>query len=459
MSNLFATLTSAARALEAQRVGLDVTGQNIANVNTPGYARRVVDMAAVPPETPLSAGRGVDVTGIRAMRDRLIERRLEQELAAERREAAAADAMSVVEASLGEIGESVDQRMQELFDSFARLAESPTSPVARQEVVLQGGALARAVRDMAARLRSSQRDVDTRVRAAVEEVNGLTSRIAAINKALGTATGGASLHLQDEQAVLVRRLSELVDIGVVARSDGGVDVTFGSGRSLVIGETAFALETESTAPYGIADITAGGTVVTDEITGGTLGGMLRVRDVNTEDYLARLDHLAATLATSVNALHTSGFDANGNPGVDFFTFSRPIGDPPVGAAEAIEINAVVAADPGLVAAASTPLAGDNGNARELAALRHAAVDGGSTLTELWSGIVYRVGRDAQAAVNEQSSRRQIVEQVERLRDQVSGISLDEEAMQLMKFQRAYEASARFFRAVDQALDILFDSLR
>ncbi len=93
MSSLFSSLTSAARALDAQRFGLDVTGQNIANVNTPGYTRRVIDMAAVPPESNRTAGRGVDVVAVRSARDLLIERRLQQEVPAERREGALADVL------------------------------------------------------------------------------------------------------------------------------------------------------------------------------------------------------------------------------------------------------------------------------------------------------------------------------------------------------------------------------
>lgn len=458
MSDLFSSLTSAAHALEAQRLGLDVTGQNIANVNTPGYSRRVVDFAAIPPDTASSAGRGVDVVGIRAMRDRLIERRLEQEIGFERREAAAAEALAVVESSLGAVGQSIDARLEELFDSFSRLAEAPTSAVSRQEVVTQGDALARSLRDMSGRLRSAQRDADTRIRSAVEEVNSLAARIADINDSLGSLDPQASLHLQDEQAMLVRQLSELVDIGVLSRPEGGVDVSFATGRPLVVGEHPYTIDVQSSSPYGLATLSSVGVDVTKEITGGTIGGLLRVRDVNIEDYLGRLDDLAMSVATAVNDLHTAGYDQNLAAGAAFFEFTRAIGDPPRGAAEAIVMNADIVSDPRLIAAAGSPVAGGNGIARQLAALSDTPLADGSTLTENWSQLVYRIGRDTQAASDEQQNRDEVVEQVERLRDQVSGVSLDEEAMMLMKFQRAYEANARFFRAIDQALDILFESL-
>jgi len=145
--SLFSSLTTSARSLEAQRMGLEVTGQNIANVNTPGYSRRVVDFASVAPE----AGGGVDVESVRATRDRLLDKRLQQEVPAERREAAMADSLSVVETSLGAAGQSLDLGLSNFFDSFSRLAETPTSSVARQEVLLQGETLAQTFQEMAGR--------------------------------------------------------------------------------------------------------------------------------------------------------------------------------------------------------------------------------------------------------------------------------------------------------------------
>src|SRR5215216_1501046 len=100
MSDLLTSLSSTALALDAQRFGMDVTGQNIANVNTPGYSRRMIDLVSIPPYERTSAGGGVDVVGVRALRDRLLDRRLQQELPAERREAAIAEALRAVEAAI-----------------------------------------------------------------------------------------------------------------------------------------------------------------------------------------------------------------------------------------------------------------------------------------------------------------------------------------------------------------------
>jgi flagellar hook-associated protein 1 FlgK len=293
-------------------------------------------------------------------------------------------------------------------------------------------------------------------RSACEEVNSLTGRIAALNATMGSSTGSSLLHLQYEQAGFVRQLSELVDISVLPGTAGGVDITFGNGRPLVIGDEDFSLTGQSAPPSGFAQIVAGGVDATQEITGGRIGGLLHVRDVQMPDYQSRLDTLAYDIVQQVNTLHRAGYDQSGARNRDFFTPQAA----PAGAARSIAMDAALTADHGRIAAAGINATGDNGTAKALAGLRDARVlnGGTSTLADSWTQLVYRVGRDARAANDEQRSRQEIVRQVDALRDQVAGISLDEEAMNLLKFQRAYEANARFFSAVDRTLEMLLQTL-
>jgi flagellar hook-associated protein 1 len=127
---------------------------------------------------------------------------------------------------------------------------------------------------------------------------------------------------------------------------------------------------------------------------------------------------------------------------------------------ALIVNPTVAADPRLVAAAGVANGGDNQGARAIAALREQGVLNGNTatLSDAWGQLVYRVARDTKGATDESASRKAIVDQVDALRDQVSGVSLDEEAMHLLKFQRAYEANARFFSVIDQTIGILLETV-
>jgi flagellar hook-associated protein 1 FlgK len=446
MSGLMGSLSLAARALDAQRAGLAVTGNNIANLNTEGYVRRSIQLAEGQP----GAG-GVDVIGTRARRDVLLEARVRQELPAEGRERAIANALSVVEASVGDPGASLDANLTSFFDSFASLAQDPTSTVARDGVVLQGRLLARSFNDIAGRLTDSRRSADVQVRGAVDNINRLATEVAALNQAINAANGGETDGLKDRQTQALKEMAALADISVLQRGDGGVDVSIGQGRALVMGANVYGVQTVDTPPSGFAQLEIGGMNMTAEIARGELAGLLEVRDVMIPGYQARLDTIAFTVAQQVNALHQGGADLAGNPGGNFF---GPIGAA-AGAAAAISLDAALAADSDLVAASLTGAQGDNGAAKQIANLRDArVVNGSATFSEGWGQLVYRVGTDAQTAIAQQKSRLDVVAQVEHLRDQVSGVSLDEESGMMMRYQRAYEANARYFTAVDTMLATL-----
>jgi flagellar hook-associated protein 1 FlgK len=202
-------------------------------------------------------------------------------------------------------------------------------------------------------------------------------------------------------------------------------------------------------------LAADGTVITNQIPSGALAGMIRARDSLIPDYRASLDELAYTIAEQVNTIHEAGYDGSGTAGQPFF---QPLATS-TNAARLIAVNPALLAPGGgalVVASADPAAAGDNAAARALAALRDSRVltAGTATVGDFWSRIVYRVGRDLQAARDEQKTRSELVRQLEVLRDSASGVSLDEEAANLMRFQRAYEANARYFQAVDQSLATL-----
>jgi flagellar hook-associated protein 1 FlgK len=444
MADLFSTLSSTARALDAHRYGLDVVGQNLANVNTPGYTRRSVVLEEVRPLDPYSPGGGVDVKTVTASRTPLLDSRLFYERPSAGRESAVAEQLAAVEALLAQPGASLDAQLSRFYDAFAELAGEPTSSVNRQLVVTEGQTLAGGFQRMAQGLVRVQRDVDAEARAAIDQINELARQIAALNAQIGDAFGQADA-LRDQRTEAIKELSNLVDVQVIARDDSLVDLTIGNGRALVTGNLHYALTTTSTPPLGAAAVVSHGADVTAEITGGGLGGLLLTRDVLVPGYAQRLDDLAYRVVTDVNTLHQAGYDLLGAAGGAFFEPSAA-----AGAAAAMAVTAAVAADPRLVAAASSTAAGDNRTARAIAALREA----NPSAIDDWGALVFRVGAERQAALREVSSRSDVVNQIESMRAQISGVSLDEEAAMLMRFQRAYEANARFFSVIDELLDVL-----
>ncbi len=450
MAGLFDSLTSASRSLSAHRMGLDVAGQNLANLNTVGYSRRMLEQAELPPTDRMSAGRGVEVLGVRGLRDVFVEARLRREQEGAAHEDAIVGGLATVEAAIGLPGEGLDARLTALFDAFASFADDVTSPAAREGAVQQGHLLAQTFNEMAERLRSARHDADTAIEGTVGEINVLASAVAVLNERI--AEGGLNVEtLIDERNVAVGRIAELADVNVL-QNGTALDVSIAQGRALVTGSRSYALVTSPLPPDGLAGISSHGADITALLRGGRVGGLLEVRDTRVPQYQTALDQLAYDAADAINAVHTAGFDASGAPAGDFFVAPAGV----AGAASLLAVDPALLANSQLLAGSSSGAVGDNGTAQVLAALRHAPIASGgtATLTDGWGQLAYVVGADVAAASSLGLSRAQVVSQLQQLRAQVSGVSVDEEAAQLMRYQRAYEASARFFTTINDTLGIL-----
>jgi flagellar hook-associated protein 1 FlgK len=456
VSGLFTNLVTASRSLNAHRMGLEVTGENIANINTPGYTRRLLSLAEVPPAAYDQAGRGVEVQDVRGARDRFIEARLRREQEGSADDAALVEVLTSVEAAIGAAGGALDARLTGFFDAFSAFANDVTSASARDQVVRQADELARAFNSLSGQLDAARREADGMIRTAVDELNGLAGQVAQLNAQIAIGSPQAET-LKDRRDVALARLAELAGTAVIEQSDGSVDVTLASGRALVVGGNAYTLGVVNTGPSGHAALALDGVTVTGDVRTGRIGGLISARDTVIPGYGASLDQLAHDLATEINTRHTAGFDANGAAAGALFT--PPAGV--AGAASALTVSAAVIADSRLVAGSATGAAGDNGTARAIASLRTDRVLNGGTAAahEVWGELVYRVGSDISSARSAADSHGQILLQLSRLRDQASGVSLDEEAANLMRYQRAYEANARYFTTIVDTLDTLMEMVR
>jgi flagellar hook-associated protein 1 FlgK len=452
MAGLFDSLSIATSALTAYRTGLDVAGQNIANINTPGYVRRTVALAERAPTEALGPGHGVDLVAIQANRSELMDGRIGHEQAGLSHDSALLDGLKEVEGAIGVPGSSLDANLDAFFASFSQLATDVTSSSARDSVVRQGQTLAQGFSALSGRISEMQRSTNVNVRDAVGQLNQLTSRYAQLNGEIAGRNGADVEALKDERATVLADIQSLADVSTISRNDGGIDLTMPQGQALVVGGTAYAVQLDATAPSGAVALKLGDFDITSQVTNGRIGGLITLRDTVLGGYQTSLDQLAYDVATQVNAVHAGGYDANGDPAGNFFTAPAGV----AGAAAALAVDPTLAANSQLVAGSATGAVGDNQTARALAALKDARVMSGgtSTASEAWSNFVYQVGSDVATAQSTSGTREAVVRQLQQLRDQASGVSLDEEAANLMKFQRSYEASARFFTTVNDTLTTL-----
>jgi flagellar hook-associated protein 1 FlgK len=247
----------------------------------------------------------------------------------------------------------------------------------------------------------------------------------------------------------------MIDINTSEGENGEVNVSVSGGKPLVQGNSAWSLSTETNGS-GLQDIvwldgSGNSTDITEGISGGKLKGWIEARDVSIPGYLSRLDDLAATLISEVNTLHQSGFDLNSNSGEVFFTGTS---------ASDIAVNSNIANDVNRIAASGTAggVPGDNSMAIAIADLQAALTMSGGTATfdDYYNSVVSDVGNDVQTASANFDHQTSMVTQLNNYRESISGVSLDEEMINLIKFQHAYDAAAKLITTVDELLNTVIN---
>jgi flagellar hook-associated protein 1 FlgK len=283
----------------------------------------------------------------------------------------------------------------------------------------------------------------------VQQVNQLTAQVANLNQQIEEVSnsGDAPGSLEDQRDVALTSLSNLIDTAVVYSNSGSVTVTTTNGTALVSGNQSDALTTQLNSASGMHEVMAQGEDITSSIAGGQLQGLINARDNGIPSTQSSLDNLAAGLISAVNTQQNAGYNLNGANGTDFFTpFTPATAGSSAGAAASMT---VAITDPGQIAASSSGAPGDNGNATALANLQNEPVVSGQTAGDYYSNLIDQVGNDVSNATSEQEAVGLVLQQLSNQQASISGVSLDEEATNLVMYQRAYEAAARVISTVDE----------
>ena len=456
MGGLFSALRFSFQSLSNFSTALSVVNDNVANANTPGYTRKRVIME---PNLPIQLlvgplGTGASVTRIDSTRDLFLSRRLVTELQSLGFLQGQSAALGQIEASLfNSQGQGVSEQITRFFDSFLDLTNDASSQVQRQAVLSEGANLAREFSGAMQRLSQLGADNRQQINDTLERINNLTGRIAELNKALAPLKvngqdGGA---LQDQRQLALEELAELIDLQSFENENGTINVTTPRGLPLVLSAESNPLTANPTAS-GV-EVRLAGQDITSNIQGGQLGGLLRLDRQIIPSFIDDLNALAEELALQVNALHATGEDLNGAAGQPFFTFT------PGSAASSLTVNI---SDPAEVAAGAPGTGpGDASLAQQLSDLRDQtfASLGDHTLNGFYSNVVFRAGLESRNVREGLVTQGSIVQEVRRQRDSVTGVSLDEEAIMLIQFQRSYEANARVIRVIDELLQETMNLVR
>lgn len=453
MSSLFGTMSVALQSMLAQQGAMAVVANNIANANTPDYSREEPIFDESPPILSGNTliGTGVTLQSVQSVRDNVLDLRIDQETSEQSSLSSYVDSMNQVQALFNETqGSGLQSYLSNFFNSFQSLAADPTNDAQRQSVLIAGQDLAGAFNQTSDNLATIQQGLDQSVVQTVQQVNQLSSQVAGLNQQIQEVSnsGDNPGSLEDQRDEALANLSNLVDTAVVYNNQGTVTVTTSNGALLVSGNQSDALTTQVNTSTGMHDVYAEGTDITSSIAGGELQGYINARDDSIPAAQSSLDNLAAGLDSAVNQQQTAGYDLNGNQGVDFFTpFTPSASGSNAGAAATLS---VALTEPDQIAASSSASApGDNSNATALANLQNAPMVSGQTAGNYYSNLIDNLGNDVSNASSQQEAVGLVLQQLTNQQASISGVSLDEEATNLIQYQQAYEAAARVISTVDE----------
>jgi len=330
MSELFSIGTS---ALIANQRLLSTAGHNIANANTDGYSRQRVTLSQRPPQYigVGFVGKGVDIASITRNASDFLTDNVRFSASGQARAATYADLSTQVDGLLSD--GTFSPAVQKFFNSLQDAANDPSSTAARQVLLNSANNLTDRFQDLHNRFNAIAKNVNDELASKVDKLNTLATAVAGLNKQIvqsyGIASGGAPNDLLDQRDVLLKNISELVNINVAPQSDGGVNVFIGNGQLLVASEQTNQIKVTPNVLDGsrkeISVVKANGSgVITDSISGGELAGVLQFRDQVLEPARNAIGRLAVVLSESYNAQHQTGVDLSGTRGAAMFNYGSPI---------------------------------------------------------------------------------------------------------------------------------------
>lgn len=436
----FMGVETALRGILAQQQALDITAHNIGNAGTVGYTRQT---AALVTTHPFDTGKGllgtgVDVAGYQRVRDSFLDIQLRAQTMRTGYSDARQSALSQVEGALAEPGDNgINSLLNRYWSSWQDVANAPENAATRQALIQNAGSLANGFSSVATQIGVISAQTGLAITDTIAEVNSIGDKIAKLNTSIASqkALGNTSNDLLDQRDVLIDQLSKLGNISWTEQASGAVDVTIGGG-ALVTGVTAATLVE--------ADLTS--------LTSGKLAALVELRDTTLPGYLASLNGVARELADKVNAQHALGYDiATGAAGGAFFTYTAGSEATTLAVSGAIVANPLLIATADAVPVTATEKAGNSGNAIAIAGLR-----GNATIDVAYIQLVTTIGSHSQESLRELSNATALTSALENRRQSVSGVSLDEEMTNLIKFQRGFQASSRALNVMDDMLDLIIN---
>lgn len=475
MSGLLSAINAGQTSLEVNQKSLEVIGNNIANVNTEGYSRQEAVIAPHPSLTigDFFIGNGVHIGDVQREHDVFIEQQIREKAVDFGFQDALTRPLSELERIFKVSDNSLSTDIDNFFDSLQELSADPSDLVQRNNVILQGNSLATSFNNIDTELSNIQENINDTVISKLNDVNSQLDELADLNQRIFNieSTGQTANGARDQRDKVLRDLSITLGAESYIASNGMASVQLPGGLPLVQGNMAMKITAETTGTRLSLKLHAGGSVkdITQHTIGGEFRGYMEIRDNFIPELREDLDKLAYELSVQVNLQHMAGGGLDSSTGNVFFTVppnyvASPPGPPPTaaeynGAARAmqvaitdpVKVAAAAAPDPGPPVGTVSP--GDNRNALILSNIGDTyLVDGTDSFTSMYGLMAAKVGVESNQNQLSLKGAEDALVQLDNFRDGLVGVSLEEEMIELIQYQRGFESSAKFLSIVDEMME-------
>jgi flagellar hook-associated protein 1 FlgK len=467
MPSLIDILGIGRSGLFGAQTGIHTAGHNIANANNDKFTRQRNSFEANRPEIIRNGqlGQGVQLESVTRALDPLLERQIVSQKSILGEFSSQSSVLRDIEMYFNENnGSSVSKSMDKFFNSWRELSNNPADQTLRMDVLEKSEELTNMFHKDYNHIVDLQKGLNIDIKGKIDEINQLTENIATLNKKIhGSEVLPSSANdMRDQLDYSVKRISELIGVNVFTDEKGFTNILTTNGVPLVTG-AEFNILSGHIGTDGLMEIhhirpNGQETDITNIIDSGELGGIIYVRDTTLEGYKNNLNELAFEFTNQVNAVHQNGYDLNSTTGNNFFATLVS----PTFAARDIDLSAAVFDNPDGIATSSIldlngdVVQGNNETALELINLQNSLTMNGvsQTFNQYFRGLVYQIGNDKRANDSYIEVETSKEEQLNNFRESISGVSIDEEMIKVIEFQRSFEANSKVIKTTDQMLQVV-----
>ncbi|NLT50044.1 MAG: flagellar hook-associated protein FlgK [Ignavibacteria bacterium] len=439
------------RSLSTYQKALEVTSNNIANANNPYFSRQRVVLGALPPDSRvgISVGLGVKIEDIQRVRDQINDAQTIKYNQAFSSADKQSQILSHIESLFSEPTElGLSGLINDFFNAWEELAVNPASTPLRTNVIQSAEQMSSKIKTLYEGLDLVRNDQKLDAQSMVDDINSYLEEIQELNKQIYDANikGNGGFDLLDKRNEALQNLSKLVNVNVSYDDKNMASVSVGGVFAV---DRMYATKFQSSVENGKLTILSEDGNAKVKVNGGELFAITNSYNKLIPDYLSKLDLVSQQIFDNVNSIHSTGY-SNTNPqatGINFFSnYSNGV----------LEINSEILNDPNRIAVSSDGTSGNGDLALRLAELKSTKMLNGLTISENYSDFVSSVANEKVMNDQKASANELVLQQLEQQQSEYSGVSIDEEMMDIIKFQRSYDASAKLISIADDLLQTLLN---